>query len=269
MCCTAPLRDSTDRIRWLNHHLSEQHNQVALESQILSSIETSGCNADTYIIVSQPGVEAADFKGRHAAPHLRRRLNDEDDRIMSSVIVPEVVGEVDVQRMASYFERTCGAILTNVEAASGIIPTADAKHPQILSVEFDSLPANRDERALKLLQHDSFLNALIDDLESTSFTVLYTSTYASPSSDNAPHHDHLFDYEAEESFPSALHTDLKRDLDSHSKRQSSNSSFNSKAPLFEKYSFLSPVFINLCYRDPDVLMSLTFRSNAESCIDLC
>lgn len=54
-------------------------------------------------------------------------------------------------------------------------------------------------------------------------------------------------YEMDEEFPPALHTDLKRDLDMHKKslgdrRRASGNSTNQQAglPLFETYQFLTP-----------------------------
>lgn len=49
----------------------------------------------------------------------------------------------------------------------------------------------------------------------------------------------MWEYDAEEPFPSALHTDLKRDLHSHARR-AGNRTTTSTVPLFEKYNFLSP-----------------------------
>ena len=46
-------------------------------------------------------------------------------------------------------------------------------------------------------------------------------------------------YEMDEPYPSALHTDLKRDLNAH-KRQSDNNEMQAGLPLFEKYQFVTP-----------------------------
>lgn len=46
-------------------------------------------------------------------------------------------------------------------------------------------------------------------------------------------------YEMDEPYPSALHTDLKRDLNAH-KRQSDSDDMQAGLPLFEKYQFITP-----------------------------
>lgn len=50
----------------------------------------------------------------------------------------------------------------------------------------------------------------------------------------------MWEYDAEEPFPSVLRTDLKRDLNSHVRRASNTTARGNNVPLFEKYNFLSP-----------------------------
>jgi len=89
---------------------------------------------------------------------------------------------------------------------------------------------------------DSFLNALISPL--TSYTVLYTTTPSPQALQQAQaisqHQPYMWEYDAEEPFPSALHTDLKRDLYSHARRAGNSSTSANNVPLFEKYNFLGP-----------------------------
>jgi len=50
----------------------------------------------------------------------------------------------------------------------------------------------------------------------------------------------MWEYDADEPFPSAMRTDLKRDLNSHVRRAKNTTTSSNNVPLFEKYNFLSP-----------------------------
>ncbi len=89
---------------------------------------------------------------------------------------------------------------------------------------------------------DSFLNIVINYLETHSYTVFFTTTPLSAAQqdlDTQQHPANGWNYDAEESFPFAMHTDLKRDLYAHL-RASNDSTGQGGPPLFEKYNFLSP-----------------------------
>lgn len=88
---------------------------------------------------------------------------------------------------------------------------------------------------------DSFLNAVIDNLDTQTFTVIYTT---SPTPKSTPKPASQKDqsrhpsYEMGDPLSVAMHTDLKRDLDDNIKARQ-NGTLNN-APLFETYNFLSP-----------------------------
>lgn len=92
-----------------------------------------------------------------------------------------------------------------------------------------------------MTETDGFLNTLLDPL--SSFTVLYTTTPPSAVFQHAQAikqpKPYMWQYDAEEPFPTVLHTDMKRDLRSYA-RQAGNGTTGSSVPLFEKYAFLSP-----------------------------
>lgn len=78
----------------------------------------SQCPSDTYVIVSQPGVDAEDYKSGAAAPRLRRRMLSSDHTIRSSFSVSDVLGEVDPDMLMAEVEDKCEASLLSVDASS-------------------------------------------------------------------------------------------------------------------------------------------------------
>lgn len=80
---------------------------------------------------------------------------------------------------------------------------------------------------------DSFLNALLSGLDDQKYIIIYTTTPVLEHPENTPHHElHL--YEMDDPFPSALHTDLKRDVEAHA------SNITKNMPLFETYQYFNP-----------------------------
>lgn len=69
-------------------------------------------------MVSQPGVNAADYGSRFSAPHLRKRVAGEDENVRSGSTVADVLGEIDPRRLVEVVENKCGAGLTSVDASS-------------------------------------------------------------------------------------------------------------------------------------------------------
>lgn len=78
------------------------------------------CTSDTYIIVSQPGVNAADYQDR-AAPFLRMKMLGDDKSIRSSLTVKEVLGEVSGISLSKAVQQKCGAGHLRVDASSKIL----------------------------------------------------------------------------------------------------------------------------------------------------
>ncbi|KAK5010216.1 hypothetical protein LTR28_011203 [Elasticomyces elasticus] len=115
------------------------------------------------------------------------------------------------------------------------------------SSEYTSLHFRRMQRrepqSLRSMVH-SYINALLNSLPSDEFILFYIST--------PPTSEQLDDlqypptvYEMDQSFPSALHTDLKRDF-SVGTKAGNHSNSQSDLPLFEKYQFLSSgIFMGL------------------------
>lgn len=75
------------------------------------------CTSDTYIIVSQPGVNAVDYQDR-ATPYLRMKLLGDDKSIRSSLTVKEVMGELSGILLSKAIQQKCGAGHLRVDASS-------------------------------------------------------------------------------------------------------------------------------------------------------
>lgn len=80
--------------------------------------ELQKCPSDTYVIVSQPGVNAADFYNRHSAPHMRRMISGDNKEIRSSMAVTDVIGTLDPTEYKQVAQDTCGGRLLKIDISS-------------------------------------------------------------------------------------------------------------------------------------------------------
>jgi hypothetical protein len=87
----------------------------SLTPAILGSLLS--CPSETYILVTQPSVFAADFAAPGAAPNLRRALVN-DTGLATAIGVPEVLGDVDMYMVEVELERICGASVVRADVAS-------------------------------------------------------------------------------------------------------------------------------------------------------
>ncbi|KAJ9645214.1 hypothetical protein H2201_000990 [Coniosporium apollinis] len=214
--------------------------QLALSGQLSSQIESSlaDCPSDTYIIVSQPGVSAADFSDRLSTPHLRDYI-DRHGGVQSSVTVPEVVGTIGTDALLQRLAQKCKATTITVDSEKRHINMGKAS-PRAVKVDFPVLPSHGEERTAELGRRDSYLDATIA-AAGERFTVIYTTTPPSSEQLAATQHKTQVVYEMDESYPEAYHMDLKRDVSSHAENNTA-----SNLPLFEKYQFLSSgIFMGL------------------------
>ncbi|GAO47085.1 BIG1-domain-containing protein [Saitoella complicata NRRL Y-17804] len=147
------------------------------ESVAYDAIST--CSSDTYILVSQPGVHAADFGARNS-PHLKRALETAE----SVLQVPYGRGAVDAERLEQAAVQ-CGAEVLTVDAQAGTFPVLEEDKKQVIKVEFAPLPREAEARADAVAQNDGFLYALLSSLGSSAdYTLVYTST---PPADSPMH----------------------------------------------------------------------------------
>ena len=86
---------------------------------------------------------------------------------------------------------------------------------------------------------DAELSTLLDVLPARNVTVLYTTTPPTSGSNGQDGENEHFAFEMNEEFQESLHTDLRRDVQSHESRKVENQTLVD-GPLFEKYQFFSP-----------------------------
>ncbi|KAL8645413.1 MAG: hypothetical protein Q9226_007318 [Calogaya cf. arnoldii] len=217
--------------------------QIASASTVQETIisQFSKCPSDTYIIVSQPGVHAEDYSDRYAAPHLRRKVSGEDERIRSTMSVTDVLGQVNAEEIVASVEERCGAALLRIDASTGSFTINDDPKPRIINVDFPALPSASKERSSKLKENDVFLSSILDLLPTSKYTVIYTtSPYTARKSTE---HVESEMYEMDSPFSSSQsHMGIKRDFSVHDKRADENDGNVTlpDAPLFEKYQYFTP-----------------------------
>ncbi|KAI9833453.1 MAG: hypothetical protein M1819_003611 [Sarea resinae] len=213
---------------------------------------SSRCLSTTYIIASQPGVNAADFASRHSAPHLKKGLAKKDGIVRESFSVTDVVGQIDADQLQVFFEKQCGAGIMHVDASTGSFEVVDDAKPRVIRVNFPPLTqATHKDRVSKLAENDAFLSSLISTLPSQQYTLILTTTPSTNQpSENGPATHPQNQYEFSDS--SALHhMDLKRSLSSNN-RASPNTDTraakgnSSSLPLFQRYQYFTPgIFMGL------------------------
>lgn len=84
--------------------------------EITSQLER--CPSDNYVIVSQPGVNVVDYHNRHSAPHLKQMTLGREKETRSTLIVTDVLGDIDADKMVRVVQDKCGAVLLRVDASS-------------------------------------------------------------------------------------------------------------------------------------------------------
>ncbi|UNI19155.1 hypothetical protein JDV02_005364 [Purpureocillium takamizusanense] len=197
---------------------ASNNNQIQTNSEVLKHTKSvlAECPTDRYLVVTQPGVHAADLRRDEgcAMPHLCWAVDD--SRVKSRYTVSEVVGSVAGSGIAEYIRSSC--------ADKKKVVTVD-------EVALASLVGKN--RAGALSSNDA---VLADNIEaattSDSYTFLFYSTPSEPA------------YEPE--FVNPLHMDLKRDMEGTPIVRNTNSTQRDTRPLFEKYQFFTPgIFMGL------------------------
>jgi len=163
---------------------SDDHLQSVLSSNTFLSIArglVAECPADTYLLVSQPGLHASDFSTKGAEPHLQRMVAD----AQGSLSVPYGLGAVDLDNVQEYARENCGAQLVVADALRHSFPVLNLTLPVVVRLDFAELPGDMDERQAAMADNDAFLYSLVSSLPSSSkYTLVYTSTPVS--SDEQP-----------------------------------------------------------------------------------
>lgn len=94
--------------------------QIVKSASLSTSINEAfqKCPSDTYLIVSQPAVNAADYHDPQAAPRLRRNISGENKYIRSSMTVSDVLGALDPESVSRQLQEKCGAEAVKIDASS-------------------------------------------------------------------------------------------------------------------------------------------------------
>ena len=160
---------------------SEPVRQLTTASAITQNLKSrlATCSSDAYLIISQPGIDAADFTSPHISPRLRRSVNLEGG-VKSGFAVASVVGDLDLEELQNYLEKTCEASSLDVDASStlelttsleschsdckltivsltaGAFDVVDDMKPRVIRVDFSRPSASQPERADQLSQNGEF-----------------------------------------------------------------------------------------------------------------
>lgn len=103
-----------------SHRVLFSSPQIIKSASLSTSINEvfEKCPSDTYVIVSQPAVNAADYHDPEAAPRLRRNIGGENKNIQSSMTVPDVLGALDAESVSRQLQEKCGAEAVRIDASS-------------------------------------------------------------------------------------------------------------------------------------------------------
>ncbi|KAK5113915.1 hypothetical protein LTR85_010448 [Meristemomyces frigidus] len=242
------LKDASPFLMYSSEPLSHNdlHSQqvataASIEAQLVNTL--SRCSESLYLLVSQPGLKAADLQDAGAMPKMRRRIAG--GRQDALVEIPNVVGPVDLRSVSQRVDDKC-----SVRSSEGDVAWETmAGVPVSVPLPFTDLSNARSakERAHILQSADQYIDVQLSRLEKHGqpYVLVFTS---GPSTPRPAAEDKHTPYEMDEPYPSALHTDLRRDLEHNKMRRQSNATDNAQAglPLFEKYQFLTPaIFMGL------------------------
>ncbi|UJO16065.1 uncharacterized protein CLAFUR5_04741 [Fulvia fulva] len=213
---------------------TEPIDQTTLQSQQLStssSLEDSliasiPCDVSRHIFLEQAGVRSHDLT-KGSMPHMQRRIAD-GKTYKSVVEIPEVMGEVDVRRIAAGVRERC----ERDQAGEEVI------------LRFQTLVGEEkvEQRRDVMKEADDMIQTALHGMSNyTSHVLVYIGGSIRESEGEG--------YEMDEPpFHENMHTDLKRDIEHGARRRQTNEQddFQKDLPLFEKYQFLSPgIFMGL------------------------
>ncbi|PFH61957.1 hypothetical protein XA68_15719 [Ophiocordyceps unilateralis] len=213
-CSAAALRDSFPLLllSTAKFHDAANRYQYQTSAEALNHAREvlATCPTDRYLIATQPGIHASDFRQPDgcAMPRLCRAAAR--PRIQSKFSVAEVVGNIEYPGFTQYIESEC--------AKKGKAVIVDEVHLP---------PLNTEDRAGDLLKRDVILSDNLEAItKSDGYTILFLPRPGEPA------------YQAE--FVDPLHQDLKRDLEPELVRREDNNTAWDRLPLFEKYQFFTP-----------------------------
>ncbi|KHN95404.1 uncharacterized protein MAM_06681 [Metarhizium album ARSEF 1941] len=185
-------------------------NQIQTSSEVISFTKhvLDECPTDRYLIVTQPGINAADLSQTDCLmPRICKSV--EGSRVKGKYTVAEVIGDVTEARLDEYINSAC---------------RMKGKTVNVNSVQLGSF--SPPTRAQDLASNDASLAPELEAITSSdSYTILLYATPREPL------------YESE--FIEPLHMGMKRDTRDVHLQQNNDTEFN-KLPLFQKYQFFTP-----------------------------
>jgi hypothetical protein len=105
--------------------LSLTANVAPASTLYTSLVDTfSSCPSTSYLLATQPGASIADYAAPGAAPHLRRAVVNGTDGLKERIIVPEVFGELDLDRILMMLLQKCGATIVHADPSSKTSPSS-------------------------------------------------------------------------------------------------------------------------------------------------
>ncbi|KAH8147408.1 uncharacterized protein LAJ45_08564 [Morchella importuna] len=139
----------------------------------------SYCDADAYILVTQPGLHASDFAHASSAPRLStvfKEVGVERAQAVSKVYEYDVKFEDIADILQDFAIATCDAEVEEVDAKTGNFGGFDDMKPKLIRVDFETLPENGPARHKAIMENDSFLYSIISLLPTYKYNLIYTST---------------------------------------------------------------------------------------------
>ncbi|KAK9318884.1 BIG/ATPase V1 complex, subunit S1 [Lipomyces orientalis] len=172
---TSPLMLlSSKKVPAIHDHLSSASITSSDHFHDLARKLISELQADTYIVVSQPGLHASDFSAVTAesmTPNLRKLYQQAE----TAYAVRNAHGSFDMESLEKHIVDTWGTDTVVIDAASDAFTIPFSEKPQLVRVDFPVLPVDY-TRASALADNDAFLYSVMSLLQSDNFAVVYTST---------------------------------------------------------------------------------------------
>lgn len=207
-------------------------NQIQTSSEVIKFTKNvlDECLTDRYLIVTQPGINAADLTQNDCLmPHVCKTV--EASRVKGKYTVAEVIGDVTEAKFDEYIKLAC---------------RKKGKTAQVKSVQLGSLsPAARAQdlasNGTSVLKEDEATHMwiLTDGVADVSLTAELGAVTAADSYTvllYATPREPLY----ESDFIEPVHMGMKRDAGSAPLPQQNNETEFNKLPLFEKYQFFTP-----------------------------
>lgn len=190
----------------------------------------AGCPTERYLVVDQPGVNAADlFRPNNegcSMAHLCETLEHTD--IRGKYTVSEVVGDLSNAGLSSYIKHACAkkGQEVRVDELDLASPSSEDRLGALMeNGQYPLLPKCLFREADEALDI-TFAQRLGGTTEGGSYTIIFLSTPGEPA------------YETE--FDEPVRMDLKRHTQGSPVRRRANETERDTRPLFEKYQFFTP-----------------------------